>query len=281
VRVKRLAKKMLPKTLLGPIRYWHLHASALVASLTDRWFPPKAGERFPPLPPPLLRYRVHGQLDSDSFISVGKNSARDLRRSLTAIGKDLYAFENILDFGCGCGRILRYFPDHPQSCHFFGTDIDPEAIIWCRSKLPFATFVVNDRLPPLPFLAETFDLIYGVSVLTHLDEGHQSLWLDELRRVARPGATLILSLHGAHAQSIASQQGLFTNRDLETLRDKGFLFSVLETGRFKRDGLPDFYQCAFHTEPYVRRMWSDFFTVQEYVERGINNHQDLVVLARK
>jgi SAM-dependent methyltransferase len=273
--------RYVPKVLLGPIRYWHLRSSALVASLKDLWVPPEAGEIPLPLPPPLLRYRVHGQLDSGTFVTVGRNCARDLMRSFMVTGKDLYALENILDFGCGCARVLRHFHDHPESCHFFGTDIDPEAISWCRSRLPFATFGVNDRLPPLPFPAETFDLIYGVSVFTHLDEDYQLAWLNELRRVTKHGGTLMLSLHGAYAQGIAAQQRMFATCDLETLQDKGFLFQVLETGRFKRDGLPDFYQCAFHTEPYVRETWSEFFAVQDYVERGINNHQDLVVLTRR
>jgi SAM-dependent methyltransferase len=280
MRVKRLAREIVPNAVLGPIRYWHLRSSALVASLKDLWVPPNAGESALPLPPPLLRYRVDGQMDGDTFVSVGRNCAQDLKRSLTAMGKDLYAFENVLDFGCGCGRVLRYFHDHPESCRFFGTDIDPEAIAWCRARLLFATFGVNDRFPPLPFAAETFDLIYGISVFTHLDEDYQSAWLHELRRVTRPGGTLMLSLHGAYAQGIALRQGVFGRRDAETLRDKGFLFQVLETGRFKRDGLPDFYQCAFHTEPYVRETWSRVFTVRDYVERGINNHQDLVLLTR-
>ena len=281
MQLKRLANRYVPTVLLRPIKYWHLRSSVLFASLKDLWVLPKVGENSLPLPPPLLRYRVHGQLDSETFETVGLNCARDLKRLLTVIGKDLYAFENILDFGCGCARVLRHFHDHPKSCHFFGTDIDPEAIAWCRSRLPFAAFGVNDSVPPLPFPAETFDLIYGVSVFTHLDENYQLAWLNELRRVAKPGGTLMLSLRGAYAQGIASQQRVFSRCDLETLRDRGFLFQVLETGRFKLHGLPDFYQCAFHTEPYVRETWSEFFTVQDYVERGINNHQDLALLTRK
>src|ERR1051326_1697944 len=93
MRVKRLAREIVPNAVLGPIRYWHLRSSALVAPLKDLWVPPNAGESALPLPPPLLRYRVDGQMDGDTFVSVGRNCAQDLKRSLTAMGKDLYAFE--------------------------------------------------------------------------------------------------------------------------------------------------------------------------------------------
>ena len=171
---------------------------------------------------------------------MGRTCVEDLKNSLRLIGRDLYSFENVLDFGCGCGRALRHFHDHPLSFQMYGTDIDAEAIAWCRRKLPFVTFRVNDPLPPLPFAAGTFDLIYAVSVFTHLDEGHQLAWLKELKRVSKPGAILLLSAHGRFAQLRASHDGGLSPEDAESLRTKGLLFKVSETGRFKLDGLPDF-----------------------------------------
>lgn len=78
----------------------------------------------------------------------------------------------------------------------FGTDIDGESIDWCQSKLGhMATFTVNGFWPPLPFADGFFDVIYSISVFTHLPEDMQTAWLAELRRVAKPGGLLLLTVH--------------------------------------------------------------------------------------
>ena len=275
--ISQVLKRWLPGWLHGPVRYFGLRLLALNESIKDRSMPFELG--LVPLPPPLLRYRVHGSLDRDSFLCVGRTCVEDLKNSLRLIGRDLYSFQNVLDFGSGVGRVLRHFYDHPPSFQVYGTDVDAQAIAWGRRKLPFVTFLVNDPLPPLPFAAGTFDLIYAVSVFTHLDEAHQLAWLKELKRVSKPGAILLLSTHGRFAQLGASQQGSLSPEDAEALQTKGLLFKVLERGRFKLDGLPDFYQCTFHRKEYVLEVWSQFFTVKHYIERGINNYQDLVILS--
>ena len=69
------------------------------------------------VPPARLRYRVHGSLNRDSFLSVGRRVAQDICDLCAIEGRDFYSFENILDFGCGSGRVLRNFQNAPESCH--------------------------------------------------------------------------------------------------------------------------------------------------------------------
>jgi hypothetical protein len=64
------------------------------------------------------------------------------------------------------------------------------------------------------------------------------------------------------------------------LERDGFIFISGAKGRLKLDGFPDFYQTACHTKEYVKKQWSEYFEVLDYVERGINNHQDAVVLKK-
>ena len=52
----------------------------------------------------------------------------------------------------------------------------------------------------------------------------------------------------------------------------------IQTGRFKLDGLPDFYQDTHHSRAYIEDTWSKYFTIIGYVERGMNKHQDAVIL---
>lgn len=224
-----------------------------------------------PPPPRRLRIRAHGWIGIEDFMTTGRNIAQNLKDTLQPLGRDIYSYENILDFGCSCARVLLWFKDHPEGCHFYGSDIDGEAIAWDQKNVDFANFVVNDELPPLPFNSELFDLIYAVSVFTHLNEGYQFRWLEELKRVSKKGAILLLSIHGTYAQEMAKLPPQVWSQ----LEERGFVFVE---DKFSRTGLPDFYQIAFHTKEYVMQNWSSYFNVVNYIERGLNNHQDLLVL---
>ena len=275
----QLVKRYVPAVLRPPVSYCKFRVSALMWALKDRRVSVKPGEI--PVPAPLLRFRVHGALDRDSFLNVGRKCAFDLKHSLSLIGKDLQDFNNVLDFGCGCGRVLRYLYDLPERCHIHGTDIDREAIEWCRTNLPRISFAVNNPRPPLQYPTGTFDLVYVFSVFTHLDEDYQFVWLTELKRVLKPGGILIATTNGAFAQELALHGGSFSPVDLETLQHEGFLFKTVCRGMFKRDGLPDFYQITYHTKQYVTEVWTKFFTIRHYMERGLNDHQDVVLLSNE
>jgi SAM-dependent methyltransferase len=229
-----------------------------------------------PLPPPRLRYRVHGAVDAQSFLAVGSACARDLAALLKDRGREFASFERVLDFGCGCGRTLRCFKEHPPCQHLCGTDIDAAAINWCRKRLSgLAEWNINSLCPPTSYPNSTFDLIYAISVFTHLDQDAQFAWLAELNRIAKPGAWLILTTHGEH---VCGQT--LDPETQATLHHKGFLFVVKETGFWKLDGLPDTYQTSYHTKEYVAREWPRYFEILAHVEKGMAANQDAVLLAK-
>ena len=101
---------------------------------------------------------------------------------------------SILDFGCGCGRVIRNWST--LDANIAGSDLSGGAIDWCRSNLFFARFETNGLSPPLVYPDEAFELAYALSVLTHLPEAIQHEWMDELHRVARRGGFVVLTTHG-------------------------------------------------------------------------------------
>lgn len=253
-------------------RYLTFQPRLAAAALRDRLRSPVRDGL--PIPPAKLRYRVHGGLDPEGFLRNGRTITRNIRELLASVGRDLGSFEAALDFGCGSGRILRNLIAAPDSLSLHGTDIDPELVEWCRDNLPGVDWSTNSPLPPTGYEDRSFDLIWAISVFTHLDEDYQDAWLDELARIARPGAILILSIHGEHVYRTLAPS------EQERLREHGFLFLQGATGRLKLDGLPDFYQSAYHTREYIERAWTGNFEVLRYAERAINDHQDAVVLRR-
>ena len=105
-----------------------------------------------PVPPEALRLRVHGTADEVAFLSVGERIASRIMEIVSTEDRSFNEVERILDFGCGCGRVLRFFGNRPLSGKLFATDIDEEAISWCKNNLAsLATFGSNGDQPPLEF----------------------------------------------------------------------------------------------------------------------------------
>lgn len=224
-----------------------------------------------PIPPSRLRERVHGPGDAASFQLVGLFAALDLYRAVRETPIP-FGEGRVLDFGCGCGRVARCVRVLSEDLDLIGSDIDPEAIAWGHNNLAtIGRFIMNPHLPPLPFPDRSFDLVYSVSVFTHLPEDMQFAWLAELARVSRPGGYQVHSIHGEELADRLSE----ANR--RRLRQKGFAY-VTGSGTH---GLPAFYQTAFHTDDYIRSRWSAHFDVVSIHSRGMAGDQNLVVLRRR
>ena len=142
-----------------------------------------------PLPPARLRLMVAGVPEADWFLAGGKAAAQSIRDVVPA---PLESMRSILDFGCGCGRVVRWWRDLPAEIH--GSDFNPTLVRWCRENLPFGAFEVNGPEAPLRYADDSFDLVYAMSVLTHLPVDTQRRWLGELARVGREWC--VVSVHG-------------------------------------------------------------------------------------
>jgi len=216
----------------------------------------------PPLPPRRLMVRVAGTADPDWFLRSGR-AAYDA----IAAAVPLERVGSVLDFGCGCGRVTRYWTDFAGEVS--GSDVNAEAVDWCRRNLPFARFEPNAIEPPLAFADESMGLVYAFSVFTHLTAELQLAWRDELRRVLRPGGYLLVTTHGRSY--------------LPRLEPE-------ERARFEAGGLVVRWGdlagtnlcSAYHPERYLRETFADGFGLVRLEPEGArgNPTQDLVLLQR-
>jgi SAM-dependent methyltransferase len=93
----------------------------------------------------------------------------------------------ILDAGCGTGRNLVELASLGEA---EGVDFSAEAVEFCR--LRGLAGVRQAELARLPFEDGRFDLIVATDVIEHLDDDTRAL--AELRRVAAPGAKLLITV---------------------------------------------------------------------------------------
>jgi SAM-dependent methyltransferase len=174
-------------------------------------------------------------------------------------------------------------------------DVDAEAVDWCNDNIDFASFLTMPFEPPTSLLEATFDAVYANSVFSHLSEPRHLQWLEELHRITRPGAVLILTVQGERViKAIADERrhGVvpdideFTRR-IDELKERGFGFFPYRTlprtaadsfGSLMKWDLTE-YGSAFVLEPYVRRVWSQHFEVIAW-HAAPEDWQDFVVLRR-
>lgn len=222
-----------------------------------------------PLPPRQLRFRVAGTSDVEPFLHGGQLAAKAVRDLLAKAGRPVEDCDSILDFGCGCGRVLRQWKDLRRTA-IYGCDLNPELVQWCEKLLPFSSVRVNSAAPPLAFDPSQFDAIYAFSVFTHLPAALQKQWLEEFRRILKPGGLLIFSTHG----------GYYLPRLRKPERErflKGQL--VVRFGSVAGSNLCN----TFHPEAFVRRELAAGWDVVEFALEGAlgNPRQDAWLFRRR
>jgi SAM-dependent methyltransferase len=260
---------------------WAIHrAQELIDPLTARR--ELGADRARTVPGRRLRART-GAPGARAFAEGGRLAAAELR---DALGSDVGAVRSLLDFGCGSGRVLPHMAALAPSARAAGCDIDRDAIDWAGRNLPEFRWRVSAFRPPLPFERDSFDLVYSISVFSHLDEPMQDRWLQELQRVLRPGGVALLSVHGAFAldqfrtgttRTGWCRPGAF---DRPPLTPGEFAFEPYVKSPWNRGELPGVdgeYGLAFHGVEYLQEHWSRFLDVSEVRDRALSAWQDLVV----
>jgi SAM-dependent methyltransferase len=150
-----------------------------------------------PYPPDDLMVRIGVSPEAFPTREAREEFFADIGHAVHECVRDAIPYEEgqaILDFGCGSGRVLRWFASEP-GVHVTGCDIHGPSIAWMQAHAPSTVrLYTNESAPPLPEADASFDVIYCGSVFSHVTEW--APWLLELRRILKPGGVLVASLHG-------------------------------------------------------------------------------------
>ena len=255
-------------------------------------YPEQLRAYYPPPPPEHLRHTACGGLTEHSHLYSGAEDYRVVCE-LFEIYADRPAAElsSVYDFGCGCGRLLRWFPIGIEGIQCVGSDVRAASIDWCRANLS-GHFFTNEVQPPLALEDDSLDLVVSLSTFSHFHRRSNDAWIRELARVCKPDGLILVTTHGPFALALISrseehQRGLLVPSDqavdyLRRLPKEHFVFhAVPEDLVEKLDGPEPEYGQAFFTEGFVEREWSEHVEVLGCVPAALNLFQDFYALRPK
>jgi SAM-dependent methyltransferase len=154
-----------------------------------------------------------------------------------------------LDFGCGSARVLRHFAAEAVHAQFMGCDVDRPSVGWAARHLsPPFRFFANEATPPLELPRASLDLIWAMSVFTHISDSWAD-WLCEMHRLLVPGGLLVASFLG---------EGMWEALMLSPYNEDEVGMAVAR----KWDGPAAW---VFHSEWWLREHWGRGFEVQRVV----------------
>jgi SAM-dependent methyltransferase len=255
------------------LRYWQ-RERAYWRTQMQVWYRDRYGLALHPeqdderhVPPRRLVVQIQPRARANpvAFLASGQRIVMLYLRELNDHGFDPCRFERILDFGVGFGRLLLHYYPLPAELH--GCDVTERAVAFAKTRHgQRARLLRNELAPPLPYDDASFDYIYANSVFTHIQTDMLHAWIEELARIARPRACVIVSVFSA-----SSYLRHLTEHE----------FDHVESGKgYMEFGSPHVRQrLLFATSRMHRLWWSPHFDVLE--QRSHFKDQDHLVMRRR
>jgi SAM-dependent methyltransferase len=242
----------------------------------------------PNIPPEDLR-RIVAAPEEEVFLWSG---AVDLENFLNCFDRHraLSAGSSIFDFGCGCGRLSRFFESNGLY-KGYASDVNPILVQWCKNNLIAVDTRLNAKDPPLPFDDAMFDCAYALSIFTHLPERTALLWLEEVSRVVKPNGVFIFTVHGDTAletiKTSPIHQKMFSLTSDEaaeiqrTVSSGGFWYVKYSANLLESANAGDEYGNSFVSESHIRNWLGKQWDLIEFIPGGLRGWHDMAVLRRK
>lgn len=227
----------------------------------------------------------HDALSLEHYFYVGQSNLLTVLNVLsvrsTYRGGDA-PIRDILDFGCGHGRVTRWFVAAFPKAQIHVTDYQKTAVEFCIAN--FACRATEKEI-----LAARFDLVWLGSVFTHLPAQIVEPLLATLLASLRPNGVLIFTSQGRY--SIERMNDFDWEKDnrawmhynIDRERFETIMTQYRRTGYGYVDypGRKDYGVCVAKPDWYSERVLRSTEFIQIlFQEKGSDNHQDVSAFMR-
>lgn len=130
----------------------------------------------------------------DSIAEKFSQTRKHFWRGLEFIKDYTRSGENVLDYGCGNGRLLELIGENNPN--YFGMDVSSELIALAKEKYPQNEFSkINPIQTTLPFNEGFFNTVYSIAVFHHFpSKKYRQDMAKELYRLTADGGHIIITV---------------------------------------------------------------------------------------
>ena len=197
------------------------------------------------LPPFNIAYDAYSNLDPFHYQKLGKKHAQFV--SCLIKKHNIKTIKSIYEWGCGPMRVLRQLPNYfpNNNIKFYGSDYNKTSVVWASKNFPNFNISLNDLNPPLPYPDNHFDVIYCISVFTHLSETVSIKYIDDIYRILKKDGIFISTFHGDMNSKVLNQKE----------------YSLYKTGNFiERGNVLEGSRifASYHPDLFIKKNFSKF-----------------------
>lgn len=233
----------------------------------------------PDVPDPALQRSWNGASGA-ALAAQGAAFYARVRERYARHGAAPLSGSRVLDFGCGWGRLTRFFARDVMPERLFGCDPSEAILDVCRATRVPATLARSEFLPErLPF-EEPFDLAFAFSVFTHLSEPAHERALAALHAGLRPGGILVVTVRPPAYLDLCPSLRAPLARDWPEQRQYLFAPHAADPSHPQYGGGEMTYGETIVTLPYVRERWAPRFELLDVDLQLADMHQVVLTLRR-
>lgn len=203
------------------------------------------------------------------YFADGWRTLSELMLLLEAVDKPLLRTASVLEFASGHGRFTRHLVKALGAERVTVSDIVVDAVDFSQQTFGVKGFA-SASVPEQVRWPQQYELVFVLSLFSHLPRSTWTRWLQVLRDAVAPGGLLVFSTHGIKAADFDSVK----------LDDKGFFFAPSsESNAIDANE----YGTAFTSEQFVLDRIAETWGADALRHRSLVhfwNHQDAYVLQR-
>jgi len=252
------------------------------------------GVKMPGFPDRDMQYNLVGS-SNEKALRAGFRFYKSIKKYCEQYKRPVSLNTKILDFGCGWGRITRFFFNDVRSKNVEGVDVNAELIMFCKSDMNYGKYSVINPLPPIDRPGNKFDLIFAHSVFSHLAEHVALAWIEEFARILRSGGLLIATTWG---RNFLDRCKAMRDQDHKNGTRKNWANAFIPVKNAKedydrglflyepgpREGGPldkSYFGLALIPKQYVEREYTKYLNLLDYANEKVKDPQAVFVMQKE
>jgi SAM-dependent methyltransferase len=214
-----------------------------------------------------------------SYAVRAQNVISLIEETLSEGGRTFDEIERWLDFGCGYGRVVRFLVERVSEQRVFVTDVIKEGVDFCAAE--FGVHPVYSQAELERVTLGSFDFVYAISVITHLNERNSIAFLRLLGQSLTEGGIAMFTTHGRRSIENAALYGSeYEARKSEIaalVEERGIAY-------LPYDFVEDDYGMTWHSREYVEAKMAELHGLRmvpiSFRPHALDGHQDVHAFQR-